>query len=227
MDIAGLVKNSFVDYPGKIACVIFLPSCNYDCFFCHNRQLLQGGYEPLSMTSLNAFLRKRKDDIEGVVVSGGEPTIHNALSELLTNIKNFGYSVKLDTNGSNPEKVKELAEKALVDYVAVDYKAPLARYSEFAGSKIKGENAIATIGYLLSSGLPFEVRTTVAPGLGERELMEMAKELPKLSRYVLNRYRKPEIYPDKYKNQVQSPALTESEIIALKPKLKQFQPNIV
>ena len=227
MKIAGLVKNSFIDYPGKIASVIFLPGCNYDCFYCQNRQLLEGNYEVVSMTSLHAFLKKRKDDIEGIVVSGGEPTVQIGLGDFLSDIKSYSYSVKLDTNGSNPEVVKEMVEKNLVDFVAVDYKAPLSRYSEFAGDCIRGDDVLKTIKFLLSVGIPFEVRTTVAPGLGETELTDMAKELPLLPRYVLNRYRKPFSYPPKYENRINASAMTETEINTIKQKLRLYQPNII
>lgn len=124
MLISGIVKSSLLDYPGLISCVIFLPGCNYDCFYCHNRPLIQGSPDILNPREVFDFLQKRKGQLDGVVISGGEPTLHKDLIPLIAQIRLLGYKVKLDTNGSNPQIIAETLEKNLCDYYAVDYKAP-------------------------------------------------------------------------------------------------------
>lgn len=227
MQIAGFIKNSFVDFPGKIASVIFLPGCNFDCFYCHNRHIISGNTDNISFAEVDAFFQKRKDDIEGVVVSGGEPTLHKQLSGLLSYIKDMGYATKLDTNGSNPEVIRDLLQKDLLDFVAVDYKAPKKIYTDFAGEGADAELVLSVIDMLLASKVPFEVRTTLAPGLDEQKLLEMASQLPPLPRYVLNAYRKPQSYPVCYKDKINETALTREQIRAVAEEMKAFQPNII
>ena len=227
MQIAGFIKNSFVDFPGKIASVIFLPGCNYDCFYCHNRHIISGKADSISFADIDAFFQKRKDDIEGVVVSGGEPTLHKELTELLRYIKDFGFATKLDTNGSNPAVIKELLQKKLLDFVAVDYKAPKDCYEEFAGVGADAKSVLAVIEMLLDFGILFEVRTTVAPGLDRQKLIKIASELPLLPRYVLNVYRKPQQYPACYEDRVNHLMLTRDQIKAVAEEIRLIQPNII
>lgn len=127
MIIAGLDKNSFVDYPGKIAATVFTPYCNLNCYYCHNRILLlsDAGKSQFTVNEVVAFLEKRKGFLDGVVITGGEPTLQEGLKEFIQIVKALGYAVKLDTNGTNPEILKELLNKGLLDYVAMDIKSPL------------------------------------------------------------------------------------------------------
>lgn len=167
MHIAGLQKMTLLDYPGRVACTVFLHGCNFRCPFCHNSGLLSGqGEAMMAEDELLAFLQKRKGLLDGVCITGGEPTLQKELPQLLQKIKAIGYYVKLDTNGSRPEVLKALAEAGLVDYVAMDIKNSPANYPETAGVK---ESMLEAVGksaaFLLSGTTAYEFRTTVVAEL--------------------------------------------------------------
>ena len=226
MLIAGLAKSSLVDYPGLISAVIFLPGCNYNCFYCHNRQLIKGGEGFVSPKYIENFLLKRRDTLEGVVISGGEPTLATGLTPLIAQIKLLGYKVKLDTNGSNPHIIETLLNKGLVDYYAVDYKAPKEQYAQICGKEASGETALKTINLLKQKAADFEVRTTVYPQLTLEALITMAGELPTLPRWVLNNYRKPLNYLPKDEAKINQPPYTGVEINGFVKQIQKYQPNL-
>ena len=174
MIISGLQKMTLLDYPGKVACTVFLQGCNFRCPFCHNSDLLgNDGPEPISEETLFKFLQKRVGLLDAVCVTGGEPTLQKDLKELLTKIKALGYLVKLDTNGNRPEVLKDLVEAGLVDYVAMDIKNSPARYGETAGvPNMTLAHVEESIRYLLSGKVDFEFRTTVADELHEPQDFE-------------------------------------------------------
>jgi pyruvate formate lyase activating enzyme len=227
MTIAGIVKSSLIDYPGQIACVLFTPGCNYDCFYCQNRPLVDGPYTALDETELWDFLKRRAGQLDGVVVTGGEPTLWPDLADFLGRLKALGYRVKLDTNGSSPGVVENVFRRGLADTFAVDYKAPAARYKEICGETADAEKVLQTIRFLLDSGADFEVRTTVIPQLGEADLVQMARELPLLPRWTLNRFRKPETYLPRDAARVSVPPYTAQQISALAETLRSCQPNVI
>ncbi len=227
MRFAGLVKSSLVDYPGLVSCVLFVPGCNLDCFYCHNRPLLEGRLPPLEQSTVTEFLQKRAGLLDGVVLTGGEPTLYPGLEETAGWIKHLGYRVKLDTNGVNPDVVGRLLRLGLCDYVAVDYKAPAARYKELCGEGADADKVLQTIRLLAQSGIAYEVRTTVIPQLSLPNLMQMAHELPILPRYVLNRYRVPDVYPAREAPRITQRAYTQGEITAFAEALREIQPNTV
>jgi pyruvate formate lyase activating enzyme len=184
MVIAGLQKMTLLDYPGKVACTVFLQGCNFRCPFCHNSDLLgKDGPEPIPEETLLAFLKKRVGLLDAVCVTGGEPTLQKDLRLLLEKIKALGYLVKLDTNGGKPEVLKELVEAGLVDYVAMDIKNCPARYGETAGvPKMDLTPIEQSMRYLLSGAVDFEFRTTVADELhGEAEVQAIGQWLEALS----------------------------------------------
>ena len=226
MTVVGLVKNSFIDFPGTIACVIFLPYCNFNCYYCHNRLLIDGMDDIIDEEELDEFLEKRRGDIEGVVITGGEPTLQPDLIEFIEYIRRFGYKVKLDTNGSNPNVVKQLLKLRLCDFYAVDYKAPRTRYNEICGEGAAVDDVIETIRFLINNEVKFEVRTTVVPELDERDLITMSKELPVVPRYIINKYRKPKYYLDEDEDRVNKAPYTPLQISAFAEKMKLYQPNI-
>lgn len=227
MNIAGLVKSSLVDYPGLIACVLFVPGCNYDCFYCHNRNLIDGAPALLDLDAVDAFLQKRQGVLDGVVVTGGEPALQPDLIPFLRRLRSYSYQIKLDTNGSSPQVVQQVLDLGLCDYIAVDYKAPASRYREICGRGADPKAVLETIGRLGQSGIKYEVRTTVVPQLSLQDLQQMALELPELSRYVLNRYRTPETYNPRDQIKVETPPYTADEIRAFTLTLQKNQPNIV
>jgi len=177
MKIAGLQKMTLLDYPGRVACTVFLQGCNFRCPFCHNSLLLPATGEVLMEdTELLAFLKKRTGLLDGVCITGGEPTLQKELPKLLAEVKALGYAVKLDTNGSRPEVLKALVAEGLVDYVAMDIKNSPRRYGQTAGVK---ESLLAdieeSIRFLLSGAVDYELRTTVVAELHDADsVREMA-----------------------------------------------------
>ena len=166
MEIKGFIETSLIDWDGKIASVIFLPGCNFRCPFCHNSQLVQKPEElpTVEWESVESRLSRHRGWVDGVVVTGGEPTIHGELPSLLRALKELGLRTKLDTNGYLPEVLRHLIDSGLVDYVAMDIKAALdERYSKAAGIRANSKLIEASIALIMGSGLDYEFRTTVVP----------------------------------------------------------------
>ena len=165
--ICGLQKMTLLDYPGKIACTVFLGGCNFRCPFCHNSELFMGKPEKLmEEEDFFRFLSKRKGLLDGVCVSGGEPTLYKELPAFLARIKELGFFVKLDTNGYRPEVLKELVEKKLVDYVAVDVKNSPAMYAQTVGLETLDLAKIReSLAFLISGDTAYELRTTLVAQL--------------------------------------------------------------
>lgn len=162
MDIQGLQKLTLLDWPGKTACTVFLGGCDFRCPFCHNSELLEGDL-PAELTGaeLLAFLKKRRGLLDGVCVTGGEPLLRPDLAELLSAIKALDYPVKLDTNGSHPDRLAALWERGLVDYVAMDIKNSPSRYAQTAGVSGLDLGPIrASVAWLLEDRVDYEFRTT-------------------------------------------------------------------
>lgn len=172
MKICGLQKLTLLDYPGRIACTVFLSGCNFRCPFCHNGSLVlsDGAGGIMSVDGLLAFLDSRRGRLQGVCVSGGEPTLHPELRSLLAEIKARGFDIKLDTNGTNPEMLAAMIADGLVDYVAMDIKNSPERYLETAGlnskfeirnSKLLIDKVKESVALLMEGGVDFEFRTTL------------------------------------------------------------------
>ncbi len=164
MKIFGIQKTSLVDFPGHVATTLFTGGCNFRCPYCHNGDLVEHleTVEPLPMKDIMDHLRKRVNVIEGVVISGGEPTLQPDLPDFIREIKSLGYLVKLDTNGSNPTMLKALVEEGLVDYVAMDIKHSRVKYSTVACSPTLDIDAIAeSVEYLKADHVDYEFRTTL------------------------------------------------------------------
>lgn len=227
MILSGIVKSSLIDYPGKIATVLFVPGCNYNCFYCHNRALIEDMDEVLDKDELYDFLNRRKGLIDAVVLTGGEPTLHTELAEFFASIKTLGYLTKIDTNGSNPLLIKQLIDAAVLDYVAVDYKAPTYKYKDICGDHADPSLVLETIRILNASNVAFEVRTTVIPQLSLEDLITMAQELPKVPRYVLNPYRKPLQYLKIHQALIDEAPYSEKQIAEFAEVLKLYQSNVV
>ena len=196
MHIAGLQKMTLLDYPGQVACTIFIQGCNFRCPFCHNSDLLPGqGQAFMTAEELLRFLQSRRGLLDAVCVTGGEPTLQPELETLLREIKALGYLVKLDTNGSRPEFLKHLAEEKLLDYVAMDIKNGPQAYDRTTGCKTPLSAVEESMAFLLTGDLPYEFRTTVVRELHDREdFQSMAQWLKamspnrKVSRFYLQVY---------------------------------------
>jgi pyruvate formate lyase activating enzyme len=191
MNIGGLLKFSLIDYPGKMSAVVFTQGCNFRCPYCHNSELVkpESFCEPIPERTVLDFLKTRVGQLQGVVVTGGEPTLQEDLADFLFQVKEMGYLVKLDTNGSRPEVLKEIFERRLVDYVAMDIKAPLEKYSQLTSLKNCAQRIRESIRLILASGLTHEFRTTLGPPIvpGE-DLPKMAALVKGAKKYRLQRF---------------------------------------
>ncbi len=171
--IKGFIENTLLDYPGKIASVIFLGGCNFRCPFCQNPALvLRPQDEPdIPEEQILSYLAKpeSKKWIDGVCISGGEPTIHADLPEFIRKLKKLGYLVKLDTNGTNPKKLEELYKEKLLDFVAMDIKSPLGKYSQTVCAPVSQESIQKSVDLIRASGVDYEFRATAVPGLFSKE----------------------------------------------------------
>jgi len=197
MIIAGLQKNSLVDYRGKVAAVVFAPFCNFNCYYCHNRILLETRPERIQYVTIDneeffAFLDKRVGLIQGVVITGGEPTMQNDLIDFILKITKKGFPVKLDTNGGHPDVIFDLLEAGLLDSIAMDIKAPFSRYNEMCGVLANHEDIKKSIKLVMESGLDYEFRTTVTPEFKLDDFQGIMKMIDGCGRYVLQQFRKPE-----------------------------------
>lgn len=179
MIIGGLQKNSLIDYPGKISCVVFLSGCNFDCPYCHNPQLVKSktfDKKTVQEATVFDFLESHKTFLDGVVISGGEPTIQNDLMELCNKIKSLGYSIKLDTNGSKPNVIEELIQKRVIDYVAMDIKTDPFLYSSYISKSANADDIISSIQLIMKSGIAYEFKTTcIKPFVDETIIEKIAK----------------------------------------------------
>lgn len=192
MIIAGLQKLSLLDYPGKTACTLFISGCNFRCPFCHNPDLVRGtNLEAISENEVLTFLRKRCRVLEGVCVSGGEPLLDNALPGLLKKIKALGFSIKLDTNGSSPEKLQRLIDSEIVDYVAMDIKNSPEKYAKSCGIHDLDLNSIQqSVDLLLKERVAYEFRTTIVKELhDEQDLIRIGNWIHSAEHYYLQFYR--------------------------------------
>ncbi|MGL4208674.1 MAG: anaerobic ribonucleoside-triphosphate reductase activating protein, partial [Candidatus Adiutrix sp.] len=177
MRIGGLIRATTIDYPGGlISAVIFTQGCNFTCPYCHNPQLVRLFGEPVDEGGVFDFLQKRRNLLDGVVISGGEPTIQPDLGDFCQKLKNMGFMVKLDTNGSRPKVVADLLSRQVIDYVALDLKGDPANYPLEIASPENSADVIDTIKILKSSKIPHEYRCTVAtPLISHETIITMAK----------------------------------------------------
>jgi pyruvate formate lyase activating enzyme len=188
--IGALQKTTLTDFPGKVACIVFLVNCNFKCKFCYNKELTAHKYFKKSKRQLIeekdffAFLESKRKMLDGVVITGGEPTMSPGLHNFVKKIKALGFSVKLDTNGTNPGTVKKLLSENLLDYIAMDVKATPTKYFEITQSKIPFETILESIDLIRASGVAHEFRTTLYPKLTKADLVEMSHFLPKEKWYL-------------------------------------------
>ena len=162
MKIGGLIKFTIIDFPGRPAAVVFTQGCNFRCRYCHNPELVYPHMfaEPVAIEEIYSFLKRRQGTLEGVVVSGGEPTLHEDLPSFMADLKAMGYATKLDTNGTRPDMLKSLLDAKLLDYIAMDIKAPLEKYSLITGVDFNPEVLKQSMDLIRQSGLEYEFRTT-------------------------------------------------------------------
>ena len=197
-----------------------------DCFYCHNRDIIIFEGASLPEEDIMAFLVKRRGVLDGVTISGGEPTLQKGLDDFLHRVKSMGYLVKLDTNGQQPMKVADLCREKLLDYVAVDLKALPADYHKITGMNGYA-SAIETIRLLQETEIDFEVRTTLYPGMSIEEVEELMQNLPVMKLWRLNYFHMPLKYRQEDKIWLEQKSLTPSAIEDALPSFLKLQPNIV
>ena len=161
--IGGIKKSSLMEFPNKISAIIFTQGCNFNCGFCHNPMLLKANEGNYTINSFFDFLETRKGKLDGVVITGGEPTLQLDLKYVIKRIKNMGFIVKLDTNGYKPEVLKDLLSENLLDYIAMDIKAPLEKYSFVANINTDTDKIQKSIELIMNSSIDYEFRTTFMP----------------------------------------------------------------
>lgn len=187
----GLQKTTLLDYPGHVAATIFLSGCNFCCPFCHNSGLItEEAEDGVTEEELLQFLKKRKGILEGVCITGGEPTLFSGLEELIQKIRNLGYLVKLDTNGYRPEVLKALCAKGLLDYVAMDIKAGRSNYKKASQvTDLHMEKIVESAAFLLTGAVSYEFRTTVVKGIhGPEDFEDIGKWLAGCDRYFIQSF---------------------------------------
>ncbi len=202
--IKGFQKTTLVDYPGKIACTIFLPNCNFKCGFCHNRDLVlnPGSLPTIKEEEILDYLKEKKKWLDAVCISGGEPLLHKKLTDFLEKIKAIRYLTKIDTNGTVPDFLKELIDKNLVDYIAMDIKNSLEDYDKVTGVNADIEKIKQSINIIKNSGKNYEFRSTVVPDIHTKEDIKKIGELLKGSKRFAIQNFKPakEVIDPKYKD---------------------------
>lgn len=202
MKIAALEKLTLIDYPGHLAAIVFTVSCNFRCHYCYNPMLVwpdegtdnknknEKAYSLVSESEFFHFLQKRKGKLEGVVISGGEPSLQVDLKPFIVKIKKLGYLVKLDTNGSRPELISDLLKNNLLDYIAMDFKALPKDYYKVVNVKLDFKKIEKSVKIIADSKVPHEFRTTLVPKLiTSVDIEKMAKYLPKNSLWYLQQFK--------------------------------------
>ncbi len=191
MRIGGFIKSSLIDYPDKIAAVIFTQGCTWRCPYCHNQSLVEPAcYGPLlELQPILDYLENRKNLLDAVVITGGEPTLQQDLTGFLCQVKQMGFLVKLDTNGIKPQTLQHIISEGLVDFIAMDLKGPIEDYERFTESNIKKENILRSAWLIRDSELDYEFRTTVVPGLHTPEdLIDVLKWAKGVKRFAFQQY---------------------------------------
>ena len=191
MLIGGFQKFSLTDYPGESCAIVFTQGCNFRCPYCHNPELVEpASYEtPIPENYVLDFLKRRKTMLEGVTVTGGEPLLQKDLRFFLKNIKEMGYTVKLDTNGSFPEQLKKIIEEGLADYIAMDIKAPLEKYASVTRVNVNMKDIQKSIDIIIHSNLNYHFRTTVLKSLLDFNDLKLIYELiKKTNNYILQKF---------------------------------------
>jgi len=189
--IGGLQKSSLIDYPDLISCIVFTQGCNFRCGYCHNPELVdpENWEEPILVSIVLDFLKKRVDKLDAVVVTGGEPTLHPDLLDFLKEVKDLGFKVKLDTNGTNPDMLSEGLKEGLIDYIAMDAKAPLHKYAFIANRDVLISDIRRSIDLIMQKAPDYEFRTTVVKDqLTYEDIMLIGKMLKGAKKYYLQRF---------------------------------------
>ena len=219
MKIGHIQKTSLIEYPGKISAIIFTLGCNFACPYCHNPELVDPKrfIQPLDEDEVIAFLKKRAGQLDAVVITGGEPMIHADLNEFMQKIKEMGYLIKLDTNGTSPDMLHRAIEEGLVDYIAMDIKAPLERYEMITRTPVNTEAIKSSIDLIMNAGLPYEFRTTLVRSLlNPEDILTIGRMIKGSGTYILQHF-----VPSKHldKDFIHESSFTQEEVADMKRQL--------
>ena len=222
MRIGGFQKFSLIDYPGKICAIVFTQGCNFRCPYCHNPELVKPSLfgKTIPEEEIFSFLEKRKGKLDAVEITGGEPTLQKDLVDFIHRVKEMGYLVKLDTNGSNPEMLEIIINHGLVDYIAMDIKAPLEKYKEVTHSVISPDKIKRSIRIIMNSNIKYEFRTTVVKSqLSREDIISIGKLIEGAKLYVLQKFIPSKTLDPNFLNEK---TYSDGELESLKRKLEKF-----
>ncbi|MBN2299500.1 MAG: anaerobic ribonucleoside-triphosphate reductase activating protein [Deltaproteobacteria bacterium] len=227
MKIGQIQKTSLIDYPGKISMIIFTLGCNFSCPYCHNPELVDPGrfLDPIPEDEVVAFLKKRAGQIDAVVITGGEPTIQADLIKFMEKLKDMGYLIKLDTNGTNPEMLRKAIDKGIVDYIAMDIKAPLKMYDAITRTVVDTNSIKSSIQLIMDSPIQYEFRTTVSKSLlNTEDIMHIGHMIKGARTYVLQKF-----IPSKHVDQcfIHEISFTDDELMNIKKELDSLVLNCI
>ena len=190
INILGMEKSSFIDYPNNICTVIFTGGCNFRCLYCHNSSIVNNIGDKIEESEIISFLESRRKFIDALCISGGEPTIQKGLYNFIRKIKKRGFNVKLDTNGTNPDLLKRLIDERLIDYAAMDVKAPLDKYPAITQTSVVTEDIQKSIGILLENKIDYEFRTTICRELlSAEDIKVISEDIKGCNTYVLQNFK--------------------------------------
>ena len=223
--IGGLQKTTLIDFPSKIAAIVFTQGCNLRCGYCHNPELLDFEPKPNYTTDdFFDFLKLRRGKLDGVVITGGEPTLQSGLFDFVQKVKSLGFAVKLDTNGTNPAMLKNLIDAKLLDYIAMDIKSPLDKYELITGRSIRKEDISKSIELIMTSGVDYEFRTTVVKSMLDLDdFVKIGEMINGAKQYYLQKFIPSKIYDEKLLN---SNNYTDSEFNIICKRLEKYVENV-
>ena len=221
MKIGGLNKLTTQDFPEHLACIIFTKGCNFNCSYCYNRDLVDNKAETIDEDYVMAYLYKRRKILDGVVISGGEPTIWNDLIPFIKKIKEFKLDIKLDTNGYNPTMLKEIIDNNLVDYIAMDIKAIPDKYMKVINKKIDFNKILESIDIIKKSNIKYEFRTTIMKDVHDKKDIIKILKLIGDSKLYLQNFQCTDVVKEK-----NIKSFSRDELLKLKEELKEY-PNVI
>ncbi|MEI6660238.1 MAG: anaerobic ribonucleoside-triphosphate reductase activating protein [bacterium] len=221
MIFGGFEKFTLIDYPGHIACMVYTIGCNFRCPYCHNPELVDEDVtQTYSEEEVLEFLKGKVGLIDGLVITGGEPTMHDDLPDFIRKVKSLGFMVKLDSNGTNPSMLKDLISEKLVDYIAMDIKSPLSKYSQIVSRPVETLAIKESIYLLMTTGVEYEFRTTLIKSLTSPEDIEqIGQEIMGAKRYFLQRFIPTKILNPQFLRKV---TYSDLELSNLQDKLKDY-----
>ena len=221
MKIGGLNKLTTQDFPEHLACIIFTKGCNFNCSYCYNRDLVDNKAATIDEDYVMAYLYKRRKILDGVVISGGEPTIWDDLIPFIKKVKEFKLDIKLDTNGYNPAMLKEIIDNNLVDYIAMDIKAIPDKYMKVINKKIDFNKILESIDLIKKSNIKYEFRTTIMKGVHDKKDIIKILKLIGDSKLYLQNFQYTDVVKDK-----NIKSFSRDELLKLKEELKEY-PNVI